>query len=88
MEEGHGYIAMHAAMAFLQDWPWLHAMVVQPYYKHNGSGTMAELNKDPDIEKAPDLERIWADLRDPGFISDEWYAFRGNPRTVKEWKTV
>ncbi len=84
VEEGGGYIAVHAATAFLQDWPWLHYMVVQPYYHHNAGGTFAKVDLSPDVEGYPDLEKILEGLPEPGNISDEWYAYRGNPRDVNQ----
>ncbi len=84
VEGGGGFLAVHAAGAYIQNWEWFHAQIVQPYWRLDPSGTVARVLVESGIESNPATTIFTEGLPDEVVMSDEWFTFRGNPRNINQ----
>ncbi len=90
-ERGWGLLMIHAACAFISSWPFLQDACIQQYNHHNPSGTPATHyieNGTFDGEAHglanPYTNFLLKDIDERVQMQDEWYTWRGNPRTSHE----
>jgi uncharacterized protein len=82
VKNGGGFLPVHAASAFISNWPWLTRVLVQTFYgpfSHNQ--TKANLIHDPDALKGDaETKGIFKGLTAPLAFQDEFYSFKQSPR--------
>jgi type 1 glutamine amidotransferase len=75
VEEGGGFVGVHAASDTEYDWPWFGTLVGAWFRDHTpviAADVHREDSSDPSTRTLPDVWRR----------TDEWYAFRTNPRPL------
>lgn len=94
---GWGVMAVHAACAFIDTWPFMQDICVQQYFHHNGENTNATLYVEDSTyagtgagsgahgRKNPYSSFMLAGLPNTVAMTDEWYTWRGNPRTTHQF---
>lgn len=81
---GGGFIPIHAASAFISNWPWLTSVLVQSFFGPLGHNQPAA-NINHDSEGAKDgmeTQGLFKGLTAPLAFLDEYYSFRATPRGV------
>lgn len=73
IQQGHGYVGIHAAADTEYDWPW-YGQLVGAYFKGHPAIQPATIQvADPAHPSTRGLDRFWK-------RTDEWYTYRANPR--------
>ena len=82
VKNGGGLIPIHAASAFIENWPWLTNVLVESFFGPHGSNQpTANLIHDPDGNKdGTETKGIFKGLTAPLAFLDEYYSFRATPR--------
>lgn len=82
VKAGGGFIPIHAASAFISNWPWLTGVLVRSFYGPHGNNQPkanvlhdAEGNKD-----GTETKGIFKGLTAPTAFLDEYYSFTSTPR--------
>ena len=74
IERGGGFLGIHAASDSFYDWPWYAGLVGASFRRHaRGTPRADVLVEDRRTAATAGLPRVWR-------RTDEWYAFRANPR--------
>ncbi|MBM4111680.1 MAG: ThuA domain-containing protein [Phycisphaerae bacterium] len=76
IEDGGGYVGIHAASDTEYDWPWYGKLVGAYFKSHPAIQEAVVRNESKDH---PSMAGWPAELR----RTDEWYTYRSNPRSVK-----
>jgi type 1 glutamine amidotransferase len=84
VKNGGGFIPVHAASAFISNWPWLTSVLVQSFYgPHGNNKPQANLTHDPDaLKDASETKGIFKGLTAPLAFLDEYYSFQKSPRAT------
>ncbi len=79
---GGGFVAMHAASAFIGNWPFMTEALVQLFYgPFEFGGAKGNLGHDSDgLREETETRGILAGLAAPAGYADEFYGFRQSPR--------
>jgi type 1 glutamine amidotransferase len=79
---GGGFIPIHAASAFISNWPWLTSVLVQSFYgPHGNNQPKANVSHDPEGTKdGTETKGIFKGLTAPLAFLDEYYSFQKSPR--------
>lgn len=93
MQRGWGILAVHAACAFVDTWPFLQDVCVQQYNHQTPSGTKAAVyveNRTVDGQghgrQNPFTSFLLEGLPDTvKGLADQWFTWRGNPRTTHQF---
>lgn len=82
VENGGGFIPIHAASAFTEGWTWFDQALIQKFYGAFGSNhPSAELIHDLEgMEPGTETAGIFIGLSAPKQFSDEFYSFQRSPR--------
>jgi type 1 glutamine amidotransferase len=82
VKAGGGFIAIHAASAFINNWPFMNEVLVQLFFGPTGGwGNSASLIRDPEtLAEGSETKGIFASLAAPSRYTDEFYGFRESPR--------
>lgn len=83
LKAGGGFVPIHAASAFISDWPWLTWVLVESLYLPCGSGDRPPFNIIHDAEgekEGTETNGIFKGLTAPVAFVDECYSFRASPR--------
>jgi type 1 glutamine amidotransferase len=82
VKAGGGFIPIHAASAFISNWPWLTGVLVQSFYgPHGNNQPKANLAHDADgIKDGTETKGIFKGLTAPLAFLDEYYSFQRSPR--------
>jgi hypothetical protein len=85
-ESGWGMIMIHAACAFISNWPFQKEACIQQYNHSNNSGTSATIHAENRIVDGvghgranPHTGFFLAGLPDSVRMSDEWYTWKESP---------
>jgi cytochrome c len=73
IRSGRGYVGVHSASDTEYDWPWYGALVGAYFSSHPAIQTATLGVENPDHPAAAELPSPWVH-------TEEWYAFRENPR--------
>jgi len=82
VKNGGGFLPIHAASAFISNWPWLTSVLVQSFYGPHGDN-MPKANLAHDAEGMKDgteTKGIFKGLTAPLAFLDEFYSFQRTPR--------
>jgi type 1 glutamine amidotransferase len=79
---GGGFIAVHAASAFIFNWPFMTEALVQVFYgPFAWNSTTAKPVQDSDgLREGSETRGIFRGLEVPAKFMDEFYSFRASPR--------
>jgi type 1 glutamine amidotransferase len=82
VKNGGGFIPVHAASAFIQNWPWMTSVLVQSFYgPHGNNQPKANLAHDAEATKdGTETKGIFKGLTAPLAFLDEYYSFQSSPR--------
>jgi type 1 glutamine amidotransferase len=82
VKAGGGFIPIHAASAFITDWPWLTGVLVQSFYSpHGNNKPKADVSHDAEGTKdGTETKGIFKGLTAPLAFLDEYYSFQATPR--------
>lgn len=82
VKTGGGLIPMHAASAFINNWPWITSVLVESFYGPFGND-QPKANVVHDAEgtnEGTETQGIFKGLTAPQGFMDEFYSFRASPR--------
>jgi type 1 glutamine amidotransferase len=81
---GGGFMPIHAASAFISNWPWITSVLVQSFYgPHGNNMPKANLTHDAEgIKDGTETKGIFKGLTAPLAFLDEYYSFQRSPRGV------
>jgi type 1 glutamine amidotransferase len=84
VNEGGGFMPIHAASAFCDGWSWFDQALVQKFYGPHGSNQPSvDVVHDVDgIKEGTETAGIFKGLTAPLQFLDEYYAFRSSPRST------
>lgn len=84
VENGGGFIAVHAASAFITGWTWIDNVLVQKFYSpHGNNQPTADLTHDVEgIKDGTETKGIFKGITAPLAFLDEYYSFQKSPRGV------
>ncbi len=82
VKNGGGLIPIHAASAFIENWPWLTSVLVESFFgPHGDNMPTANMSHDPEgIKDGTETKGIFKGLTAPLAFLDEYYSFRASPR--------
>jgi type 1 glutamine amidotransferase len=82
VKNGGGFIPVHAASAFIENWSWITGALVESFYGPHGSNQpTANVIHDADgIKDETETKGIFKGLTAPLAFLDEYYSFRASPR--------
>jgi type 1 glutamine amidotransferase len=82
VKNGGGFIPIHAASAFISNWPWITSVLVESFYgPHGFNMPTANVAHDAEGTKAgTETQGIFKGLTAPLAFLDEYYSFRASPR--------
>ncbi|MEO7426513.1 MAG: ThuA domain-containing protein [Fibrobacteria bacterium] len=82
VKAGGGFIPIHAASAYISNWPWLTGVLVRSFYGPHGDN-MPKANVGHDAEgmkEGTETKGIYKGLTAPTAFLDEFYSFSTTPR--------
>jgi type 1 glutamine amidotransferase len=84
VKAGGGFLPIHAASAFISDWPWLTSVLVQSFYNPFGHDqpTANVIHDDEGMKEGTETKGVFKGLTAPLAFLDEHYSFRASPRGV------
>jgi type 1 glutamine amidotransferase len=82
VKNGGGFIPIHAASAFISNWPWITNVLVESFYNPHGDNMpTANVAHDGEGTKVgTETQGIFKGLTAPLAFLDEYYSFRASPR--------
>lgn len=82
VRSGGGFLAVHAASAFILDWPFMDETLVQRFYGPFADyNARALISHDPSgLSLGTETRGVFSGLASPVQVQDEFYAFRASPR--------
>lgn len=82
VENGGGFIAVHSAQDFIQNWQWLTSHLVECFYGPHGSNQpTAKMAHDAEgMRDGAETRGIFKGLTLPETFLDEFYSFKASPR--------
>jgi type 1 glutamine amidotransferase len=82
VKAGGGFVPIHAASAFISNWPWLTSVLVQSFFGPAGSNqpTFNIVHDEEGAKEGTETKGIFKDLIAPAAFLDECYSFRASPR--------
>jgi hypothetical protein len=82
VRNGGGFVPIHAASAFISNWPWITEALVESFYGPTGSNQPTyNLHHDPEgMRDGTETRGIFKGLTTPQAHKDEMYSFRATPR--------
>ncbi len=84
VKAGGGFIPIHAASAFISNWPWMTSVLVQSFYSPHGNNmpTANVSHDDEGMKDGTETKGMFKGLTAPLAFLDEYYSFRASPRGV------
>ena len=84
VKAGGGFFPIHAASAFISNWPWLTSVLVQSFYNPFGDNQpKANISHDSEgLKEGTETQGLFKGLTAPAAFLDEYYSFRASPRGV------